>query len=499
MVAPITQTPTNTTKTSIFYINDVHSNLSNIERLKSASDEFDAFVSSEKTDKLKFSSGDIGVGRDPTFSKLGVTFQNVTGIMASAGGNHEFDLNKKDLAEILKDAKYKFLGLNVEIAQDSEENIALRKDIIKSYVQEQNGTKYGVIGLFPHNFAFHLSDPEQYKDFKILSVEQTVPLLQKEVDEMKKQGIDKIILLSHEGYNADVQLAKSVEGIDVILGGHTHELIKGIQEGKNLFYSNKTGEPTIITQSGKNGDYFGVLNLEFNDKGVVVKAQNNVTKSADFSRSLVMRHFTDKILGKPAVIGTVKFSPKHVHTLITENPSVNFLADIERKELDVDIALINAGNIRESLDEGPLTNRDLQIITPFDNKTWILKLSEKELVDAMKVSAKSLISADNTPGILQFSGIKYTMSRSGEVKAATYVDKNGKETPIDINNPNPFKTYTAAVDDFIAKGGNGYLSGNLDEVIKKLDYDKNKVVADYLLKHNEPIVVSTEQRITFVD
>lgn len=509
MVNSISQTPITqpasltsapkTTKTSIFYVNDLHSNLTNIEKLKNASDDFDAFVPSEKTDKLKFSAGDIGVGRDANFSKVAIAFQNATNIMASAGGNHEFDLNKADLVSILKDAKYKFLGLNVEIPQDSDANKELRKDIIKSYIQEQNGEKYGVIGLMPFDFAFHLSDPEEYKDFDIISLEKTVPLMQKEIDSMKEQGVNKIIVLSHAGYSADVELAKSVEGVDVILGGHTHDLVKGIEEGKNLFYSKKTGEPTIITQAGKNGDYFGVLNLEFNDKGVVTKAQNNVTSSADFSRNLVMKYFTDKILGKPEVVGSVKFAPKHYHTLITENPSVNFLADAEKSELDVDMVVINAGNIRANIEQGPITNRDLQIITPFDNKVWILKLTEKELVDALKAGAKSMKSVDETPGLLQFSGLKYVISKSGEVKGATFVDREGKESSIDVNNPNPFKTYRVAVDDFIAKGGNGYLEGKHQNIEKKFDFDKNKLIVDYLKKHPEPVELNLDKRITFVD
>lgn len=488
-----------TTKTSIFYINDVHSNIANLQKLKSAADSFDSFTPSEKTDKLKFSAGDIGVGRDANFSKLAVVFQNAAGIMASAGGNHEFDLKKPELVELLKDAKYKFMGMNVNIPENSKDNKDLHKDLIKSYVQEQNGTKYGVIGLLPFNFALHISDAEEYKDFDIQSVEKTVPEIQKEIDEFKKQGIDKIIVLSHAGYDVDQEIAKSVEGIDVILGGHTHDLLKGIEEGKNLFYSKKTGEPTIITQAGRNGDHFGVLNLEFNDKGVITKAQNNISDTFNFSKDSVMKFFTDKILGKAEVVGTIKSAPKHIHTLTTENPGANFLADAEKAELGVDIAMINSGNIRACIEEGPLTNRDLQTITPFDNKAWIIKLTEKELVDAIKIGAASLADEDGRPGILQFSGVKYTMSKSGEVKAATFVDKDGKESPINVNNPNTFKTYRVAVDDFIAKGGNKYLKSNPEAVEKKFDFDKNKLVADYVKKQPGPIVIKDEKRITIVD
>lgn len=495
---PVAKSPSKTTKASIFYVNDIHSNLINLEKLKSASDSFDAFIPSEKTDKLKFSAGDISVGRDETFSKLGVSFENVTNIMASAGGNHEFDLKKEELADVLKGAKYKLLGMNVDIPQTTEANKQIRKDLTNSYIQEQNGTKYGVIGILPFNFKLHLSDPQEYEDFNIIPIEKTIPLLQKEVDKLKEQGVNKIVLLSHAGYSEDVQLAKSVEGIDVIIGGHTHDLVKGIQEGKNLFYSKKTGEPTIITQAGRNGDYFGVLNLEFDENGVIKTAQNNVTRSAAYPKNLVMKYFIDKIIGKPEVVGTIKSAPKHIHTLVDENPGVNFLADAEKSELGVDIAMINAGNIRACIEEGPITNRDLQTITPFDNNLWIMKLSEKDLVKALKVSASSLTDEGSRPGILQFSGVKYTMTKSGEVKDASFIDKDGKETPIDIKNPNPFKTYRIAVDDFIAKGGNGYLSYNPEAVEAKFDFDKNKVIADYLKKHPD-IVINTEKRINVID
>lgn len=493
------QTQSKTTKASIFYINDVHSNLTNIEKLKNASDEFDAFVPSEKTDKLKFAAGDIGVGRDEDFNEVAVDFQNNIGIMASACGNHELDLNKKDLADVLKNAKYKFLGMNFDVPQDTEINRTLRKDIVNSYIQDQNGTKYGVIGLMAFDLAFHLSDPDEYKDLDVIQIEKTIPLVQQEVDKMKEQGINKIILLSHAGYNSDVELAKSVEGIDVIIGGHTHNLISGIEEDKNLFYSKKTGAPTIITQAGKDGNYFGILNLEFDENGVITKAQNNVSSSESYPRSLTMKYFIDKLLGKPLVVGKIRTAPQHKHSLTRENPSADFILDAEKSELGVDLVLINSGNFRASLEPGDLTDRDLKILTPFDNKVWIIKLTEKEIVDALNVGAKSLTKDDSTPGIIQCSGLKYTMSKSGEVKSATFIDKNGKEVPIDVNNPNPFKVYSVATDDFIAKGGNNYLSNKEDAATTKFNFDKNKLVIDYLKKINTPIDIKTDQRIKIVD
>lgn len=505
MVNPISiqttppQTKPKATKASIFYVNDIHSNLINLEKLKSASDAFDSFTPSEKTDKLKFSAGDISVGRDENFSKLGIVFENATHIMASAAGNHEFDLYKEDLVDALKGNDYKLLGINLKVPDTFKENKEIRKEVTNSYIQEINGTKYGVIGVMPFDFMFHLSDQNEYADFDVLPIEKTIPLIQKEVDKFKEQGINKVVLLSHAGLAADREIAQSVEGIDVIIGGHTHDLVKGIKEGKNLFYSKKTGEPTIITQAGRNGDYFGVLNLEFDDKGVITSAQNNVTKTAPFEKSLIMKYLVDKIIGKPQVVGTIKSAPKHEHTLISENPSADFVLDAERSELGVDLVLINSGNFRSSFEPGELTDRDLKTLTPFDNKVWVIKLTEKEIVDALKIGAKSLIEEDNMPGIIQCSGLRYTMSKSGELKSATYLEKDGSEKPIDINKPSTSKTYSVAIDDYIAKGGNGYLPNKEDSNVVKYNFDKNKLVADYLKKLNAPVDIKLDNRITIVD
>lgn len=495
-----TATQPKTTKASIFYINDEHSQIPNMQKLKTASDEFDSFTPSDKTDKLKFSSGDFGLGTNTSLNKLAVAAQNSMGIMASAGGNHEFDMNEKDLVNVLKDKKYKLMGLNVDVPTEKPLDKELNTDITKSYIQEQNGTKYGVIGLLPFDFVSHVTEPEHYKQLNITPIDKTIPKIQQEIDNMKKQGVNKIIILSHAGYDSDVKIAKNVEGIDVILGGHTHNLIKGIQEGKNLFYSPKTGDPTIITQAGKDGKYFGVLNLEFNDEGVITQAQNNVNETENYTKSPILKYLTNKILGPAETIGKINSAPKAPkNPLIEENANLNFIGDAINAELGTDIALMNSANIRGNIDTGTVTTRDVEGLIPFKDKMCIIKLNEKELVDAIKVGAKSLNNESGQPGILQFSGVKYTITKSGEVKSVSVVDKNGKETQIDVKNPNPFKTYRVGMDDFLARGGNKYIPRKWENAEAKFDYDKDKLTIDYIKKMNKPIDIKTEGRVKIVD
>ena len=68
-----------------------------------------------------------------------------------------------------------------------------------------------------------------------MSKEDTLKALQKEIDKFEKQGINKIILLSHAGFHDEQEIAKNTEGIDIIIGGHFHNLLKGVTENQNLF------------------------------------------------------------------------------------------------------------------------------------------------------------------------------------------------------------------------------------------------------------------------
>ena len=130
-----------------------------------------------------------------------------------------------------------------------------------------------------------------------------------------------------------------------------------------------------------------------------------------------------------------------------------------------------------------------------------LKLTEKEIVDAVKVGAKSFVNPGNKPGIVIPSGLKYTVSKKGELKSMSFIDKSGKEIPIDINNPDPNKVYTVATDDFFASGGDNLIDNKVakNQIDEKFDFDKDKLTCDYVKKLNAPIEIKDDGRITVVD
>lgn len=485
-------------KTSIFYVNDLHGQNIQMERLVNAVNQFDAFVPSEN-DKMKFASGDVMLGEDEKQVKVADKFLNLAGFMATALGNHECDMPTSQFVNLINDKKYKLLGLNMNPSIGNPIN----KYIEKSYIQSVNGNKYGIIGLVPADLPIHVKVQEHLPDLNVeADFDKTVSAVQQEVNKFKEQGIDKVIILSHSGYKQDVKLAKNVSGIDIILGAHTHNLLEGIEENKNLFYSPK-GEPVVITQAGRDGKHFGVLNVEFDDKGVITKAQNNIGITKDYNRSLVARKQFEQVLGTPEVVGkldTVEKFPKDMY--FQENPHCNFIMDAMRDVLGTDIALMNAGNIRGQFEQGRIDTRDLAVISPFANKVLVVDLPEDEIVNSIKRRVEaSAKSSSHRPGVVQVSGLKYSFNNKGELLSMSFVDRNNKETPIDINHPRKDKKYSVATDDFCLKmddGGLG-LKERLKNVKKMFDYDKDVVVAQYIKKQTAPISIKSDGRIINVD
>ncbi len=494
MINPINQT--NNVKTSIFYINDFHGKSINMERTVTAANEFDAYNKNQKdVDTLKLSSGDIMIGEELPINQAAVMFQQFVGITASAVGNHEYDMQEK-VSSILPQVNTNLLASNVKI----NPNNPWAKKIKPSIIEEKNGHRYGIIGTSPVDLHSRSKDGIIHREIKVDKIKDTVKDIQDEVNNLQKQGINKIILLSHLGYTLDKIVANQTQGIDVILGGHSHDLLFDVKEGKNLFYS-KTGEPVIITQAGRDGKNFGILNLEFDKNGVIKKVQNNIGNTRSFKRNAPVKYIFDKIFGSKDVYGYINSAPAPLKKdLIEPNPHAYFITDCIKKDTDCDIAILPSSNIRGYFEHGKIDARILSDILPFKNKLYKMKYSEKDIVDGFKQAAKSFINTANKPGIFYASGIKYTVTTKGQIKSMTFVDKNGKEIPIDIDNPRPDKYYTTVINDYCAQGNDGFTNLNQPEnIIEKLQLDGADCIKNVLKNQTEPITIQDDGRIKILD
>lgn len=486
--------PENNLETDIFYIADIHGKMTNMERICSMSKNFDAIKTNGV--KLKLASGDILLGSNPMTNKVASHFLNWIGVTANALGNHEMDATPDALASTISDAKYKLLAANVTVKSNSP----MAGKIQKSTIEEYNGQKFGIIGTAPSDALERVGTRESLNDFAIDDIDTTIKKVQEEINNLKAQGINKIIVLSHIGKDMDKRLAQETDGIDIILGGHTHDLYKGVKDGDNLLYS-KSGEPVLLTQIGKDGEFAGVLKTVFDEEGRLVKAQNNVTRSGLFSRTLPFKTAVESIIGKPEVLATIKSAPPAPkNRLICNNPHGNLIVDAMKHELGTDIAILNAGNIRGYFPEGEIDSRRINDVTPFEDKMMICELSEKQIVDAIKVGAKSFVKSDNKPGILLVSGLEYTVTDKGQLLGLNFVNKDGSKSKIDVNNPSETRKFTVACDDFFAYGGDNYMpvNSNPDYVVKKFDVDKNVYTANYIKNLPQPLEIKEDDRIEIV-
>ena len=490
--------PISTTKTTLWYVNDIHCQIPKIERLVSAAYKTEINAKDKGADFLKLCSGDTFIGSDEKRNLAAASFFNIAKIHAMSLGNHEFDNTAKKCAEMLKNSDTKILGINMNFPKN---DTGLSKKVLKSTIHiGESGEKYGLIGVQPSDINERLKKKEILEGITIDDKQQTIQKIQDEVIKLQKQGVNKIFLLSHEGYNVEKEIAQGVYGIDVIIGGHSHHLKKGVKEGDNLFYS-PTGEPVVITQAGRDGNNFGILNLEFDDKGRISYVQNNIKETNSYSPNLVMTQAVNSILGKSPIIGELKYVDKiPKNNLLEENPWADFVADALRDTLNSDIALINSGNFRGSVDTGVITERDITSIFPFANKLYKVKINEKDLVTAINACGKSIIANNSKPGIMQVSGLRYKLNKEGDLTEMTYVNKQGQKRIIDIKHPDSSKIYTAVYDEFLVEGGDNLfmLKREDKDILEKYEFDKDKITIDYIKNLAQPFEVKKDGRIQIV-
>ncbi len=481
------------------YVNDIHGQTNNMMRI----------LSGLKSD-LNVSAGDNDIGdeKNKSVHKATTKFLNLANIKASALGNHEFDTKQNDFVQTVKDFGGDILSVNFRKeslkTQKGEEvekqgRADLDKYIKKSSIVEVKGEKIGIVGASPVDMFERATHPDYHKDCHVVSLNETIDDIQNEVDRLKAQGINKIILLSHLGHKRDRIVAQNTTGIDVIVGGHTHELIKDIKHGENLFNS-KSNEPVIITEAGRDGKAFGLLNLSFDKNGVITKAQNNVAETSLFNRNMVNQYLFDGILGKPEKIGYVKSSLLPPATLIEENPHANFMCDAMRYELDAEIAVWNNAGPRNFFHEGVINSRDVRDIAPFRDGVSVANVSEEKLVNWFKDAIERTYKTPGyKPGLVAVSGLNYTVdTKNGKLAGMNFVDKAGNEHKIDIDNPRADKTYKLVTDSFMMSQGADWGVLATREESEYHEECKDYYTCEYIKHLNKPIEINQTGRIRFV-
>jgi 5'-nucleotidase/UDP-sugar diphosphatase len=426
---------------TILHFNDFHGQLLPLEvdgknvggmaRIATMVDATRDWKEAHGTTTLLLEAGDILQGTplstvfhgEPDFICL-----NMIGVDVMTVGNHEFDFGQDNLATRIKQAHFPLISANVR-------KTATGEPLTKPYVTcDIGGVPTLIFGLTSKD------TPIESNVKNVVGLEFLDPIeVAREIVSEKRAEYPIIIALTHIGLEEDLKLAKAVSGIDLIIGAHSHDALK-----KPI----RVGD-TLICQAGSKGAYLGQFDAFFEDGDVAryrgFLREVDATVPADPEVDRVIAGYADELNEKiKRVIATAKSPLNGVRDELRsgETNLGNLIADILRAYAEADVALINGGGIRASIDEGPITVEEVMMVLPFGNLLATVELTGEQLLEALRHDA-SLPRPDG--GFLQVSGLSMTI-RGQEVSDVLV---NGEALA-------PEQTYKVALPEFLLTGGNGY-------------------------------------------
>ena len=437
---------------------------------------------------------------------------NLIGFDAFTLGNHEFDGGNEGLAKFLNALKVPVISSNVVPDKGSILEGKWKPYIIK----EIGGEKVGIIGLDIVGKTKNSSNPG--KDIKF---NDEVATAQKYVDELTALGINKIILLSHFGYENNLDLAKKVSGVDVIVSGDTHYLLDKNFEKFGLKsegdyptkVDSKSGEPVYIVEAWNYSYVVGNLNVVFDKNGVIKSVKGTpvlllgdsfferkdekgnkyqaegaekeeimkfikenkelaIVKPDAASQELLKKYSEQKQdLGK-IIIGSVKDEiPGGSENRIPDakNPNGSYATQLVAESMlhtlqnmgagDVDLVIQNSGGVRISIMPGDFTYDSGYTLLPFSNTLYTLKMSGKEIKDVLEEAIDySLLPGGSTGSFPYGAGIRYEAKKAGTLgNRITKIEVKDRKTG-KWSQIDYKKMYTVGTNAYIAGGKDGYVT-----------------------------------------
>lgn len=435
----------NTEKTiKIFHINDSHGRA--VENEKDAEIGFPKLktLMDENKNAVLIDAGDTFHGT--TFATISrgesiVNLMNEVGFALSVPGNHDFNYGYERLIQLSKIAKFPLLTANV-VKKDGT------SDFTASMIKEVEGVKIGFFGL---------STPETKTKSNPINTEGVdfpdyIEAAKKEVAKLKSEGAQAIVAVVHLGLDkssierSDI-LAEKVEGIDLIIDGHSHTLLKegqivnGVLIAQTNGHLKNVGEVNLTFKDGKLLDKKAKV-LSYEDLKDVKPDEKILTEIAKVEES--NKPYLERVIGKT----TVDLVGERSKVRTGETNFGNLLTDAMIDATGADVAITNGGGIRASIPAGDITMG--QILTSFPFTNYPVKLEVKGDV-ILKALEHGVDSAPEEAGKFpHVSGLsfKYDPNRP---KGDRVFELKVKDQDIDLN-----KVYTLVTNDFMAVGGDGY-------------------------------------------
>ena len=457
-------------------------------------------VQSQGGKVLVLSAGDINTGvpeSDIQEAKPDFIGMNMIGYDAMTLGNHEFDNPLDVLLKQEKWANFPFLAAN--IFYRSSNKLAFKPYIMKNL----GGVNVAILGLTTEDTEA-LAIKDNVKDIyftdAVITAEEWVPKL------IHDENADIVVALTHIGHylnaqfgsNApgDVTLAKDVDGVDIIVGGHSQDKMEK-PDIKNSTY---------ILQAWEWGKYVGRADFtyyyvdDFDGKGNrkgVLKMINyrlipvNLKRPTLVDGKEVWQTIETEIPEDPAVLAALKpYQEKAQKLLLKPVGSLDkamsgerslvrsksaamgvMMANAQMEKTKANLGVINGGGIRTGLPAGTITEKDVLSVQPFGNMVCYVELNGTEL----KHFVEDVAAIEPTNGgFAHFSdNVKLVM----EGDKLTKLEVNGAPVKKD-------KMYRLAINEFSASGGDKWPQVDNNPSFINTAYTDAVVLKEFIQKHS---------------
>ena len=401
-----------------------------------------------------------------------VNMMNAAGYDIATLGNHEFDYGYAKLTENLKSAKFDVVCCNI---LDADGNLVFAP----SKVVEVDGVKIGFIGVNTPESQTK-ANPALIQGLKWLSGEDMVKAVQAEADKLA-ETVDVTVVLAHLGVddssvpNTSYDLFKGLNGVDFIIDGHSHTVMKATAEKPIQSTGTAFDNIGVIVidnekKAIENNDLVKVTAESAKDETVAAAAQAIIDKinaeyDVVFAKSEVDLNGA-RTVDENGVYGN-RDGETNLGDLITDSMMWQVKKNLDGITVPEEniVAITNGGGIRASIAKGDITKNDVKTVLPYGNTIAVVYVTGAELLEALEAS--TYCTPESLGGFPQVAGIEMTVSvtvpydaNDNTYPGSTYHGpKTINRVTIDSINGKAFDpeaTYAVITNNFLAAGGDTY-------------------------------------------
>ena len=398
-------------------------------------------------------------------------------------GNHEFDKKMSGLGDMLALSKVPVVASNYDFS-----NTDLARYVVPSKILNAGDIKVGFIGL-----NVRLLNLVNKTACEGVVWQDAVDVADQYAAELREQGADIVIAISHLGYGSgstayyyDCGIAARTHHIDMIIGGHSHTTLR-----KATYATDLDGDKVPIVQTGSKGLNLGYAKVKLDKSGKpsfqyrLIPVNSRLDNRVDPAFSSIIDDYAAEVKEKMDV--KLGYAQYELRRGTPESPLGNLSADgliwmaKQFHNVDADVAVYNSGGVRANIAAGDVTLGDVYAVFPFDNVLSLVTITGRNLRYLMyKVPYDLYIN----------KGVRLVSDSNGWISSITI---NGEEIDDD-------KQYTVATIDYITD--NDAYTSILGNPIKR--EDSVEIIRDYfgeyfkyLAEQNDGyITASTDGRIT---